>query len=377
MNVKVTKKTASKLNDDTIKKSAQSGNAISTKADKKDTGSRGFPFEVSQLSWHISDPYLFGSNASGALSVSYSKSVLDTWQWVDPVPQEHTFGITGRLGFRVPNAPAVSVLFETGFENISNNNTQYSDGRERLNIINVHRDSHVRYRMLLDQKLQPGSLGWFGVDLVKDTRNHMVYPNDGYRLALSTKIAPPGFNKTFSFAKTTLNASWYTPLIGYDSLVLGLHAFAGYVEQVGPQSSHTSKSMIPYRELFNMGGQSTIRGFNWGQAGPSWDYANPLGGKKALQVNAELIFPLFDNYDMKVHLFYDAGCAWDTPITPTMRQYQSVIKSNSFNMRHTIGVGLNITRPTPIKLSFGYKLDRNKRLDETPHEFHIGMNTAF
>jgi outer membrane protein assembly factor BamA len=80
---------------------------------------------------------------------------------------------------------------------------------------------------------------------------------------------------------------------------------------------------------------------------------------------------------MKVHMFYDAGCAWDTPRTSILNQYASSIKSDSFNMRHTIGIGLNITQPQPLKLSFGYKLDRNALIGETPHEFHIGMNTAF
>lgn len=327
---------------------------------------------VSQFSFNITDPYLFETNMSGQFNITYNKSTYEQWKWVTPAPHERVFGVNGRLGMRLPTRDRATMLFlEGGFEQISNNNKNNKvTGDPDLEIVGIHRNDHARFRTLIDQKLQPGTLEWAGLDIVKDTRNHTMYPNDGYRIALATKFAPPGINGTFKFFKTTLDASWYTPLIGYDSLVLGLHGFAGYVEQI-------ASGQIPYRELFHLGGQNTIRGFNWSQVGPSWDYVNPLGGKKAIQMNAELIFPLLSNYNMKIHLFYDAGCAWDTPKTETLRAHSTHIKSDSFNMRHTIGIGLNITQPQPIKLSFGYKLDRNKRIGETPHEFHIGMNTAF
>jgi outer membrane protein assembly factor BamA len=83
------------------------------------------------------------------------------------------------------------------------------------------------------------------------------------------------------------------------------------------------------------------------------------------------------NNAMKIHLFYDTGCAWDTPKTDVIKDNVTHIKSDSFNMRHTIGIALSITQPQPIEISFGYKLDRNKKLGETPHEFHIGVNSAF
>lgn len=210
---------------------------------------------------------------------------------------------------------------------------------------------------------------WLGLDITKDTRNHRIYPNDGYKLSLHTKWAPPGINTKFQFLKTTLSGSWYTPIIGTDTLVLGLHGVIGMVENTSASAN------IPYRELFHMGGQNTIRGFNWGQAGPSWDYQNPLGGKKEIQLNAELIYPI--NNSIRSHIFYDAGCAWDTPKENMPADSAAHIKNDRFHMRHTIGIGLNITQPQPIKLSFAYKLDRDKHNHETAHEFHIGMNTAF
>jgi outer membrane protein insertion porin family len=336
---------------------------------------KGTKSGLSQASFHMSDPYL-RHNLSGQLNFSFAQTRYDQWKWVLPAPEEKVFGVVGRLGTRLPTADrATSLHVESGVEHIENNAYDSKTNQPKLSIRGVSSREHPRLQTLLSQKLQAGTLHWVGLDLIKDTRNHMVYPNDGYKLVLSNKCALPGINQTFSFIKSTLHASWYTPLIGYDTLVLGLHAFGGIIEQIG--RSESTRTKIPYRELFHLGGQHSIRGFNWGQVGPSWDYANPLGGKKAIQCNAELIFPLMGNNAMKIHLFYDTGCAWDTPKTDVIKDNVTHIKSDSFNMRHTIGIALSITQPQPIEISFGYKLDRNKKLGETPHEFHIGVNSAF
>ena len=336
---------------------------------------KGSKSNLSQFSVHMSDPFL-RNNLSGQFNISYTRTIYDHWKWVFPAPAEKVVSLVGRLGTRLPTPDRRTTLHvESGIEHISNNAYDSKTKESKLSIRGANVKDYARLETLLEQKLQAGTLQWVGLDIIKDTRNHPVYPTDGYRIAFANKCALPGINQTFSFLKSTLDASWYTALIGYDSLVLGLHGYAGIVEQIGLGTP--TKSAIPYRELFHMGGQNSIRGFNYSQVGPSWDYANPLGGKKAIQLNAELIFPFLSNHNMKIHLFYDAGCAWDTPKTAVIRDNTSHIKSDSFNMRHTIGIGLNILSPQPMKISFGYKLDRNKRIGESPSEFHIGMNTAF
>ncbi len=330
-----------------------------------------------EFALHVSDPYIT-NNLSGYMSISYRKTLYDQWKWIVPSPREEVIGAIGRLGTLLPTPDRCTRMYvESGVERISNNAYDTSTGtpQKKFEIRGADVRDKPRLESLVNQKLQAGTLQWVGLDIVKDTRNHPAYPNDGYHIAFANKCALPGINKTFSFYKSTLEASWYTPLIGYDSLVLGLHAKIGAVEQIG--LGETTLSKIPYRELFHIGGMESVRGFNQSQVGPSWEYANPLGGKKMVQMNAELIFPFMSNRNMRVHLFYDCGCAWDTPKTEIIRDNMQRIKHDNFHLRHTIGVGLNILQPQPIKVSFGYKLDRNKRIGETPHEFHIGMNSAF
>ena len=124
-----------------------------------------------------------------------------------------------------------------------------------------------------------------------------------------------------------------------------------------------------------MGGQNTVRGFTWGGIEPAWITGNPLGARYMIQFNAELIFPLIPDYSMKAHLFYDAGAGWNTPKTPDMnRKY---IIRDQFKLRHSVGFGFNLTQPMPIKIDWGYKLDRDKNAGESAHEFHLSMNYAW
>ena len=52
-----------------------------------------------------------------------------------------------------------------------------------------------------------------------------------------------------------MEGSYYTPLIGGDKLVLCLHGKMGNIRSI------TAEKTIPYKELYHMGGQSTVRGF--------------------------------------------------------------------------------------------------------------------
>ena len=78
---------------------------------------------------------------------------------------------------------------------------------------------------------------------------------------------------------------------------------------------------------------------------------------------------------MKGHLFYDAGAGWSTPKDNIpIREF---VKRDEFNLRHSVGFGLNLLRPVPAKIDWGYKLDRDKKAGESPHEFHLSMNYAW
>ena len=86
---------------------------------------------------------------------------------------------------------------------------------------------------------------------------------------------------------------------------------------------------------------------------------------------------------MKGHLFYDAGAGWHTPKngipSPAIvngKEVSYVVRDN-FHLRHSVGFGLNLLKPFPAKIDWGYKLDRKKKTGESASEFHIAMNAAW
>ncbi len=320
---------------------------------------QGSRHRLQRIEGHVFDPHILDSNVSGGLYGYKRWDEFDLWRNVTPTPVQKILGANVRLGFALPKIDKqLQLLLDLGIEKISNNHPKASPQDKEI------------FGPIVENSFQTGTLKWIGVDLVKDTRNHQVYPNKGYKITLSTKTAPSAINGQFGFFKTELEASQYSALIGEDSLVLALHLKGGRISELG------NLRVIPYKELFHMGGQSTVRGFTWGGVGPAWKRTgDPLGGRNAVLFNTELIFPIIPDYSMKGHVFYDTGAGWDTPKGNLTAEQQSFIARDNFTLRHAVGVGLNLVKPMPAKIDWGFKLDRKKH--ESPQEFHLSMNYAF
>jgi len=311
------------------------------------------------------EPSLFDRDLSAAINIYRQEEEYDQWTILDKKPVEKVAGVDMQLGFLLPQIDKrLRFILELGIEDIS-----YNKRRGDKFIVQRPQEEAEVLQPIVNRKFKPGTLTWIGADLVSDKRNHQIYPNRGYRLALNTKTALPPFNNAFSFFKAELEGSWYTPLIGEDSLVLALHGKAGGVHSL------SDEKIVPYKELFHMGGQTTVRGFVWGSIGPAWRTGDPLGARYATQFNAELLFPLVPDYSMKGHVFYDAGAGWNTPKYDIPNR--SYIKRDKFDLRHSVGFGLNLVHPVPAKIDWGYKLDRRKKDGESAHEFHLSMNYAW
>ncbi|MFH0898408.1 MAG: outer membrane protein assembly factor BamA [bacterium] len=321
---------------------------------------------LKMIEGHFFDPHFLDSEVSAEFSGYKRWDEYDQWTNVRPSPVQKVFGASSRFGFRLPYIDKrLQLVLELGIEDIRNNNPQAVGQFKNL------------FEPIVKRTFQTGAFNWLGVDLIKDTRNHRVYPSQGYKVMLSTRAALPGLNDEFGFFKVEASASSYLPLIGTDSLVLATHVKGGRIDSFGGTNKHHKNWFIPYKELFHMGGQGTVRGFTWGGIGPAWLGRDPLGSKNAIQFNTELIFPLIPDYSMKAHFFYDCGAGWDTPKQDIASENKFLIKRDSFDLRHAIGFGINLLKPVPAKIDWGFKLDRKKHLGEAPSEFHLSMNYAW
>ncbi len=318
-----------------------------------------------KLEANFADPHIFDSDISTALYFYKRWEEFEQWKGLVHTPVQKVIGFDINLGFWLPNIDKrLQLMLDLGIENI-----RYND----LCVENNRFNSGCNIESLVQHTFDEGTLKWIGLALVKDTRDHKVYPRNGYRISLGARFAPTFINKEFSYVRGDAEASYYTPLIDkffyYDEpLVLCLHGMLGNITSISPDKP------VPYKELYHIGGQTTVRGFTWGGVGPAWVNGDPLGARNALLFNAELRFPLIPDYEMHAHVFYDAGAGWDTPkkgLDP------KCIRRDKFDLRHSIGFGFNLVKPVPAKIDWGFKLDRKKWDHESPSEFHLSMNYAW
>ena len=100
-------------------------------------------------------------------------------------------------------------------------------------------------------------------------------------------------------------------------------------------------------------------------------------------MNAEILCPISPNGSLTGLVFYDGGAAWDTifvdnyylPGTKIALQPLMLIQNNALEYRHSIGFGVRLTAPAPLRIDWGFKLDR--RPGEAPYEVHILMEQAY
>ncbi len=313
---------------------------------------------LKKLEARFFDPHVFDSNVSAGIFVYRRWDDFEQFHGTDKTPEQRVSGGNVRFGFGLPKIDKrLQIVTDIGVERITNN---------RPVAVGVGKDV---FSPVVERTFRQGTMGWVGLDLIKDTRNHQVYPTQGYKITASLRVTPPALSNAFSFFKQELEASYYKALIGDDALVLALHGKIGNVQGI------KQTRPIPYKELFHMGGQSTVRGFVWGSIGPAWKTGDPLGARHAVLLNTELIFPLIPDYSMKGHVFYDAGAGWSTPSDGIADMGN--IKRNKFTLRHAVGFGLNLLKPMPAKIDWGFKLDRKKSDGESAQEFHLSMNYAW
>lgn len=238
-------------------------------------------------------------------------------------------------------------------------------------------DAAVAYQEVLNQTFKNGTIFFLEPEIGQDMRNHIMHPSAGFQWLLISRIGFP--TGPFGFFKLDFDYAWYTSLIDEYGLVFGVHTHFGYVRSLRNKT-------IPFRELYNIGGDATVRGFKWGEVSPSFvvcgkkasdeNRIDPIGGEKAFFINLELMFPLKKDYTWKGAIFYDGGSGWQVPkLCLTEREYTKYIRNSCFDYRQSIGIGLRMLQPQPLRVDWAFKLDR--RTGESTNEVHFGTYREF
>lgn len=311
--------------------------------------------------FNIGSNWLFDRPITVGLQGYHRKSTYEDFKNSTEIPVEQTTGATGLLGFSPLDSNFTRIIFNTGFERI------IFTTKPELNraFLEEPEEQQALLRNLFNRQFQDGNFNWVGASIGQDMRNNPMYPSRGYQWTLISKTGIPSSFCRYGFTKVEADATWFTPLINDYDLIFLIHGHFGYVKSI-------KDAVIPYRELFHLGGPATVRGFYFGQIGPMVK-GDSIGGKKAFWVNAELIFNVTKDFSIRGVLFYDGGAAWDAFDVKGIDN----VMNNRFNYRHSIGFGIRMTQPTPVKIDWGFKLDRRKRIGETIGEIHFTMSQDF
>jgi len=197
-----------------------------------------------------------------------------------------------------------------------------------------------------------------GYTLYRDTRDNYNDPRSGNKQMFFAEWASDvlgGDNVYYKFIGDTV---WYYPL--FLDTAVSAHCRVGVVKSYGRGDHGVPNDVLP-NDRFYVGGINTVRGIEWGMAGPQVN-GDPDGGYKQLVFNGEYTFPLVPQIQLRGVGFVDGGYA-----------YAKGEHIKLSLLRYTAGAGFRWLSPMGlIRLEYGFVLNRKEGEDPGRWEFSIG-----
>ncbi len=321
---------------------------------------------------NFTDPWFCDKPIRLGFDTYFTHSSYDELRKVRETVREKRMGGSINTGFVSKTLFGTGFLLNIGLEKIDHQGKQ----APQASVGGASPQIQAEYQAILDERFKGGSFTYLQATAQHDTRNHHIHISRGHKFNVFARVGIPAFHDPVGFYKIQADAHWYTPIIGETTLIFHLHGHIGYV------NSFRDKR-IPFRELYNIGGQASVRGWEFGQIGPMWFIPDQvdeggwqgesIGARKGMFINSELVFPVTEDMSIKGSVFYDGGTGWSTPDAKFIDP--SRLKNNSFDYRHSIGIGIRLLQPQPVRIDWGFKLD--KREGESLNEVHFSTYYDF
>jgi outer membrane protein insertion porin family len=178
-------------------------------------------------------------------------------------------------------------------------------------------------------------------------------PRTGWRIGVGFDLGTPYLGGSNDFIKYSADIIKVTPL-PFDTRI-SIRARYGAVEPQGGKQ-------VPLAEVFYVGGINTVRGFQFGRAGPVVPSTRfPIGAAKQLIFNADFVFTISSEAKLNGVLFFDYGKGFGED------------DSFSLDLRKTAGVeGRWISPFGPLRAAYGINLSPRPGERGGVFEFTIG-----
>jgi outer membrane protein insertion porin family len=328
---------------------------------------------------NLSDPYFNDTKVALGIDAFNTKR-----EFTDFDEHKLGFGVNTNYplkDFKMPFFGSNRRAKEIGSDELANNapasmwdymrgGVAYSLTRERIDGIDPAASQTIKDEegSSLTSSVAPG--------LTYDSRDHFFAPTEGSKSAFSVKFA--GLGGDSRFIKSDLSGRWHYPLLKDPNwggnYVFALGGQLGY--GIGLATRSNGKKDLPLFERYFLGGIDSVRGFSERSLGPrepscqtdtsttpstvSCHGSDVIGGDTAAVVNAELLFPIMEQYGVRGVAFFDMGNAF----------------SNGFNfgdLRRSVGAGVRWMSPFgPLRVELGFPLNKKPGDDTSVLGFSIG-----
>ena len=305
----------------------------------------------------IAQNNLFGRGQSlsakaslSTVSTKYNISFTEPWLFDKPLSagtdlynweyeyDEYTKDSTGgRLKFGFPLGPE----FTTGMVSYTYDDSEISDIEETAaQVIKDMEGQNVTSSLT------------FGVN--RDSRDRYFNATSGSINTLTMEYAGGFLGGDNYFTKYKARTAWFFPFI-WDT-AFSVQGRWGFVEQ-------RTGGKLPVYEKFTLGGMNTVRGFDVGSISPlDPETGDKIGGEKMMVYNFEFRFPLQKEQGVWGVVFFDAGNVFTEDEEWTFK-----------GIRMGAGAGIRwITAIAPLRLEWGYNLNRKPGEDASNWEFTLG-----
>ncbi len=215
------------------------------------------------------------------------------------------------------------------------------------------------------------NIGSIGPIFEFDKRDHPFVTRKGYYMRLAIEYSHPDLASSHGvhYLRNTAQINTYVPIRLLDT-VWATQLGGGYLkntEQIRTvRSPDKVGSSVPDIKTFKLGGRDTLRGYAPNEVPGTLDKngnaVNVTDNSYYYLVKTEFRVPLYKQFESV--FFYDGGLVYN--------------RGNEFKYpyRDSAGVGFRYQTPVgPLSLEYGFKLERNRDLDESAGRFHLSFGT--